>query len=118
MAYDRFDFEQDIYECWHVMNDIQQLYKMASDKDRRASTEDIANVLLGMKTLYDDRFYRLMDNFEQLIINDHLPEDKSYVSSPGVYEKMYSELLTKLRLISEKDMFTNSPVQKLLAEIG
>ena len=29
---------------------------------------------------------------------------------------MYSELLTKLRLISEKDMFTNSPVQKLLAD--
>ena len=53
---------------------------MASDKDRRASTEDIANVLLGMKTLYDDRFYRLMDNFEQLIINDHLP--KIRVMSP------------------------------------
>ena len=28
---DRFDFEQDIFECWHVVSDIKQLYEMASD---------------------------------------------------------------------------------------
>jgi len=62
---DRFDFEQDIFNCWHIVNDIKQLYEMVSD--RNTSTDDIANVLLGMQTLYDDRFSQLMTNFEQLL---------------------------------------------------
>ena len=62
---DRFDFEQDIFNCWHIVNDIKQLYEMVSDRD--TSTDDIANVLLGMQTLYDDRFSQLMTNFEQLL---------------------------------------------------
>ena len=66
MVKDRFDFEQDIYNCWHVVNDIKQLYEMASD--RGASIEDIASVLLGMQTLYHDRFDQLMSSFEQLIV--------------------------------------------------
>ena len=117
MAYDRFDFEQDIFECWHVVSDIKQVYEMTSD--RNTSKEDIANILLGLHTMYEDRFHRLMDSFENLIINDgfakYESEDKSYVSSSGVYEKLYSELLTKLRLISETDKI--APVQKLLDEI-
>jgi hypothetical protein len=78
MVKDRFDFEQDIFECWHVVNDIKQLYEMASN--RGTSTEDIANVLLGMHTLYDDRFHQLMTNFEHLIkvddIKRNLPTEK------------------------------------------
>ena len=62
---DRFDFEQDIFECWHVVNDIKQLYEMASD--RGASTEDIANVLLGLQALYDDRFEQLLESLEYIL---------------------------------------------------
>ena len=122
---DRFDFEQDIFECWHVVTDIKQVYEMASD--RGASTEDIANVLLGLHTMYEDRFHRLMDSFENLIINggfaksgsednpsryDQLCEDKNF------YEKRYTELLTKLRIISETDEIASKGVQKLLDESG
>ena len=46
---DRFDFEQDIFECWHVVNDIKQLYEMVA-RDRNKTPDDIANVLLGMHT--------------------------------------------------------------------
>ena len=120
---DRFDFEQDIFECWHIVSDIKQVYEMASD--RGASKEDIANVLLGLHTMYEDRFHQLMDSFENLIANggfaksgsedklsryDQLCEDKNF------YEKRYSELLTKLRIISETDEIVNDGVQKLLDE--
>ena len=101
---DRFDFEQDIFECWHVVNDIKQLYEMASD--RGASTEDIANVLLGMHTLYDDRFHQLMTSFEHLIkVGDSLTQPKDNLSRYDelVWEKRYTDLLTKLRIISETD---------------
>ena len=110
MVKDRFDFEQDIFECWHVVNDIKQLYEMASD--RGASTEDIANVLLGMHTLYDDRFHQLMTSFENLLNLDSFPKPGSednlsrydqLSEDKNFYEKRYSELLTKLRIISETD---------------
>ena len=62
---DRFDFEQDIYQCWHIIDDLKQLTEMVLD--RAASTDDIANVLLGLQTLYDDRFERLMENLEYIL---------------------------------------------------
>jgi len=122
MVKDRFDFEQDIFECWHVVNDIKQLYEMASD--RGASTEDIANVLQGMHTLYDDRFHQLMVSFENLIkVGDSLIQPKDNPSrydqlceDKNFYEKRYTELLTKLRIISETDEIVNDGVQKLLDE--
>ena len=109
MVRDRFDFEQDIFECWHVVSDIKQLYEMVSDKG--ASKEDIANVLLGLHTMYEDRFHRLMDSFENLIkVGDSLIQPKDNPSrydqlceDKNFYEKRYTELLTKLRIISETD---------------
>ena len=69
MVKDRFDFEQDIFNCWHVVDDITQLYEMVLD--RNASIDDIANVLLGMQTLYNDRFDQLIMSFEQLSSSHH-----------------------------------------------
>ena len=104
MVKGRFDFEQDIFNCWHVVDDIKQLYEMVSD--RSTSTDDIANVLLGMQTLYQDRFDQLMTSFEQLIVTSqerlvHTDTDASIATDK--YEKLYDELLTKLRSISETE---------------
>ena len=62
---DRFDFEQDIYQCWHIIDDLKQLTEMVLDRD--ASTDDIANILLGLQTLYDDRFEQLMESLEYIL---------------------------------------------------
>ena len=102
---DRFDFEQDIFECWHVVNDIKQLYEMVCDRNK--TPDDIANVLLGMHTLYDDRFHQLMTSFENLIKIDSFPNPKSEDNISRyeelIWEKRYTDLLTKLRIISETD---------------
>ena len=109
MAKDRFDFEQDIFECWHVVNDIKQLYEMVA-RDRNKTPDDIANVLLGMHTLYDDRFHQLMTSFENLIKVDGFPKPEFEESEDNlsrydelVWEKRYTDLLTKLRIITETD---------------
>jgi hypothetical protein len=54
-----FDLEQDIFKCWHIVDDIDQLLEMIIDRD--ASKDNIANVLAGLSVLYEDRFQRLMD---------------------------------------------------------
>ena len=62
---DRLDFEQDIYQCWHIIDDLNQLTEMVLDRD--ASTDDIANILLGLQTLYDDRFEQLLKSLEYIL---------------------------------------------------
>ena len=61
----RLDFEQDIYQCWHIIDDLKQLTEMVLDRD--ASTDDIANVLFGLQALYDDRFQQLVESFECIL---------------------------------------------------
>lgn len=62
---DRFDLEQQILKCWNVTEDIDLLYKNVMEKD--LTTDDIANFLLGMKTIYEAKFDELFDTFETLI---------------------------------------------------
>ena len=70
-----WDFEQDMMNCWHVVDDIKQLAAMVTD--RNASTDNIAKVLLGLQVLYNDRFTQLMDGF--MFVQNNI--DTSWVES-------------------------------------
>jgi hypothetical protein len=54
---DRFDLEQEILECWKVVNDIQMYIA------QNAQPQDF-NVLAEY---YERKFDRLWDTFEQLV---------------------------------------------------
>jgi hypothetical protein len=59
----RFDLEQEIMECWNVTKDIQNLY-YASE----SMTEDqLLNYLLGLEQIYEVKFNKLWNTFEQCI---------------------------------------------------
>jgi hypothetical protein len=64
---DRFDLEQDIFKCWHIVDDIDHVAELIMD--RNASKDTISNILIGLSALYGDRFQKLMDNFEKIIAN-------------------------------------------------
>jgi hypothetical protein len=53
----RFDFEQEIMECWKITNDLQMYI------DQGASIED-TKVLIDY---YDRKFQKVWDTFETLI---------------------------------------------------
>lgn len=65
MKIDRFDLEQNIMKCWNVTDDIYLLYEGVMDKDM--TQDEIANALLGMHQMYELKFDKLWENFEQLI---------------------------------------------------
>jgi hypothetical protein len=54
---DRFDFEQEILECWKITNDLQMYI------DQGASIED-TKVLIDY---YERKFQKAWDTFEHLI---------------------------------------------------
>lgn len=68
---DRFDLEQSILNCWHIVDDIDLLYKNVCENDQ-LSKDDIANVLLGIKTIYNMRFDETFRQFEDCIKNQEI----------------------------------------------
>lgn len=64
--FNRFEFEQQIMECWGVTIDIQALIKSYDS----LSEDQRMNILIGMKDLYDAKFNVLWDQFEQMIVEE------------------------------------------------
>lgn len=62
---DRFTLEQQIMRAWSVVEDIDMLYGVVVEKN--PSTDEIANALLGLKTIYAMKFEELFETFEDLI---------------------------------------------------
>jgi hypothetical protein len=64
MPSDRFDFEQQIQKCWLVTDDIYELAEGVLEHD--LTTDQITNVLFGMKEMYELKFNKLWDMFESV----------------------------------------------------
>jgi hypothetical protein len=61
----RFDLEQQIMNCWNIVDDIKALSAIT---DHRATTEDeVQNYLLGLATIYQVKFETLFHTFENCI---------------------------------------------------
>ena len=65
---DRFDFEQQIMNCWRVTDDIDLVATMIGNTNMEPEDQDkFMNVLIGMKELYNARFDALFSTFENLV---------------------------------------------------
>jgi hypothetical protein len=75
----RFDLEQDIMNCWSVVDDIKELNRCMLDR-RKMTDDEVGNYLLGLETIYQVKFERLFETFEMLIsknaFNDRVEEVK------------------------------------------
>lgn len=65
---DRFDLEQDIMNCWQVKEDLDTFLHAYLDGPEM-STDEVSNVILGLSSLYQLKFQKLWDTFEQLLKN-------------------------------------------------
>lgn len=59
-----FDLEQQILACWTITSDIDTLIEGVLEKDM--DTDQIANVLIGLKQLYDLKFDKAFGTFEKV----------------------------------------------------
>lgn len=65
MNFNRFDFEQQLLECWGVTKDIKTVYEGVCDSSPAMTEDQIANALIGLETLYELKFNKLWSMFEQ-----------------------------------------------------
>jgi len=70
MSKTRFDMEQEIFQCWHITDDLNVLHEAVLERD--ISKDEISNILLGLEQLYNQKFSRLFSTFEKLIGNGDL----------------------------------------------
>jgi hypothetical protein len=59
----RFDLEQNIMQCWNVTDDIQLYLDMHDNMDE----DQRMNYLIGLKQMYQMKFERCWNNFEQCV---------------------------------------------------
>lgn len=67
---DRFDLEQQILDCWKIVDDIKLLDKnvLEGTIDGGNLTQDeISNYLMGLESIYDLKFQQMFDTFSKLI---------------------------------------------------
>jgi predicted nucleic-acid-binding protein len=68
---DRFDLEQQILNCWSVVDDIKtlrwQIMENNSEKSITAMTDKVDNYLLGLEHIYQAKFEYMFHVFETLI---------------------------------------------------
>ena len=62
---DRFDFEQEIMRCWNITDELELLNETILNK--KLSTDDISNILMGLANLYNIKFDKMFTTFEHLI---------------------------------------------------
>ena len=63
----RFDLEQEILEVWRVTDDIKLLYETVMEREVPLTQDQMANILLGLEQLYNLKFERLFNTFEELL---------------------------------------------------
>ena len=64
MKYDRFDLEQLILKNWEITTEIRHLRELISDG--KPTQDQLENYLLGLETIYEVKFNKLWDCFEEL----------------------------------------------------
>jgi hypothetical protein len=69
MKYDRFDLEQLILKNWEVVTEIKHLRE---HMETNPTQDQIENYLLGLETIYEVKFNKLWDCFEELCQNQKI----------------------------------------------
>ncbi|RYF04873.1 MAG: hypothetical protein EOO77_29065 [Oxalobacteraceae bacterium] len=64
------DLEQPLMSCWQITDDIDVLYRAICDGPEM-SDDETANILLGLRSLYDLKFNNLYNLYEQLLKDHH-----------------------------------------------
>ena len=71
---DRFDLEQDIMNCWQVVEDLKTFSRRYLDGPKMTE-DDVANIMIGIESLYQIKFEQMFNTFEQCIKNRQFDYD-------------------------------------------
>ena len=87
------DLEDKIMSVWGTCEDIDTfLYRYLDSPAEELSEDDIANTLLGIKTLHDQRCQKLWDAFEEVV-----KRTSSLDGTASIYSPIMDEYIARNR---------------------
>lgn len=66
---DRFDLEQQITDCWSVVDEIKTFTRWVFDSQKEPSDDEQMNYLIGLETIYRVKFEKLFNTYETMVHN-------------------------------------------------
>ena len=66
-----YNLEPMIFDCWHVCDDLQVVYKQIGDGEREPTQDELMNTLLGMQQVYQWKFEQLFSTYEEMLKELH-----------------------------------------------
>jgi len=61
------EMEKMIMDCWHVVDDLEVVFRQIGDGEREPTHDEMMNTLMGMHQLYHWKFEQLFDKYEDCI---------------------------------------------------
>jgi hypothetical protein len=58
-----FELEQGVLDCWGIVDDIDIL--LSGIKDKEIPTNNICNILVGLRDLYTLRFEKVLETLKE-----------------------------------------------------
>jgi hypothetical protein len=90
---DRFDFEQQILKCWNITDDIKEVSEHFMNYHEANFTKDrISNSLIGLSELYEIKFNKLWDLFEDVVM-DLVRENKMLTEECAALRQQLQEYI-------------------------
>jgi len=86
---DRFDFEQQVMNCWRVTDDLKDLAESVENNDIK--TDMIVNALNGMNAMYEIKFNKLWDMFESVFMKLVRDEKMARDDADALREQLIAE---------------------------
>jgi len=62
----RFELEQQIMDCWHIVDDLKVLSEATIENDDM-TMDKVSNITIGLEQLYQLKFEKLFELFEENI---------------------------------------------------
>ena len=86
---DRFDFEQQIQKCWIITDDLADIAEAILDKN--LDKDQIVNALTGIGQLYELKFNKLWELFEDVHMNLVRDEKMAREDANALREQLIAE---------------------------
>lgn len=108
-----FDLEQQIMQCWNVVDDIDMLYEYFGDNEffkgmDPKHVDEIMNCMLGLKKLYQVKFEKTWHTFEDVTHRYHSNRKdlETITKKYKALDKRVIELQKQVRILSnERESF-------------
>ena len=88
-----FELEDRIMDCWRVVDDLNFINLILTEEIDPMSEDELYNLLLGMETMYQRRFDKLFDVFEDLVERIHITDEElELVKRHREYDKKMDDM--------------------------